>query len=138
MLSTKIRTTIIALVAASAFAGASVVPAVSQALRHSDQFTHEEICNSRYDAFGEAIRNLRTAQEEGDDAGAKYWREQANDVLGEAWVEECEWVARVQAPTAGLPTVGLVATSSGTLQASTPQAGTIAPARVARAYAALP
>ena len=31
MLTTKIRTTIIALVAASSFAGASVVPAVSQA-----------------------------------------------------------------------------------------------------------
>ena len=124
--------------AASTFAGASVVPAVSQALRHSDQFTHEEICNSRYDAFGEAIGNLRKAQEAGDDAETKYWRERANDVLDEAWVEECEWVARVQAPTAGLPTLGLVATSSGTLQASTPPAVTVAPVRVTRSYAALP
>ena len=135
---TKIRTTLIALVAASTFAGASVVPAVSQAQRHSDQFTHEEICNARYDSFGEAIRNLRTAQEEGNDADAKYWRERANDVLGEAWDEECEWVARVQAPTAGLPSVGVVATPSATLQGSTPEVRTVAPARVTRSYAALP
>jgi hypothetical protein len=135
MFTTKIRTTIIALVAASSFAAASVVPAVSQAERNSDQFTHEEICGARYEKFGEAIHEQRRSEAEygAGNTEAKEWREKAQEALDEAWVEECDWAARVQAPTAGLPRPGLIAAPSST---PSPVASTVTPVRVA-SYAAI-
>ena len=133
MFTTKIRTTIIALVAASTFAGASVVPVVSQAERNSDQFTHEEICGARYEKFGEAIHEQRRSEAEFGEGNteANEWHEKAAEALDEAWVEECDWAARVRPPTPGLPRPGLTPAPSGTLQGSSPEAGTVAPARVA-------
>src|SRR5215472_2220643 len=137
MFTTRIRTAIIALVAASTFAGASVVPTVSQAERNSDQFTHEEICGARYEKFGEAIHEQRRSEAEFGEGNteANEWHEKAQEALDEAWVEECDWAARVRPPTLGLPRPGLTATPSSTLQGSSPVVSTVTPVRVA-SYAA--
>jgi hypothetical protein len=140
MFTTKIRTAIIALVAVSTFAGASVVPAVSQAERNSDQFTHEEICGARYEKFGEAIHEQRRSEAEFGEGNteAKEWREKAQEALDEAWVEECDWAASVRPPTLGLPRPGLTPAPSATLQVASPGAGPVAPVRVTGSYAAIP
>jgi hypothetical protein len=140
MFTTKIRTAIIALVAVFTFAGASAVPAISQAERNSDQFTHEEICGARYEKFGEAIHEQRRSEAEFGEGNteAKEWREKAQEALDEAWVEECDWAASVRPPTPGLPRPGLIPAPSGTLQGASPGAGTVAPVRVIGSYAAIP
>ena len=138
MFTTKIRTAIIALVAVFTFAGASAVPAISQAERNSDQFTHEEICGARYEKFGEAIHEQRRSEAEygKGNTEANEWHEKAQEALDEAWVEECDWAARVRPPTPGLPRPGLTATPSSTLQGSSAVASTVTPVRVA-SYAAI-
>ena len=77
MLSSKIRTTVIALVAASGFAAASVVPAVSQASRKNPDRSAQTkqaaskgvvggVCAEALGALNEALWNLEKAHKEGN------------------------------------------------------------------------
>jgi hypothetical protein len=89
MLSSKIRTTVIALVAASGFAAASVVPAVSQAARkdpyrsaQAKQAASKQVvgglCSETVESLNENLRNLDKAHKEGNTKAMEKFRENAN------------------------------------------------------------
>ena len=104
MLSTKIRTTIIALVAASSFAATSVVPAVSQAkpinpyrgattkLAVKKQVVGG-VCGDLAQRYKESVRQLETAHNEEDATGIKQEREKANEYLGAGYELGCAFAA---------------------------------------------
>jgi hypothetical protein len=110
MLSSKIRTTVIALVATSGFAAASMVPAVSQASKNTGAYgksVEANTCHYFLGQFNEALAKLRQDQQSGaSDAVIKQDREAANGMLGVGWEEGCAWASRVRSPES--PTSGLV------------------------------
>jgi hypothetical protein len=104
MLSTRIRTTVIALVAASSFAATSVVPAVSQAKpinpyrnaqakKAASKQVVGGVCGSLGQRYKESLRQLETAHNEEDAAGIKYEREKANEYLGAGYELGCAFAA---------------------------------------------
>ena len=123
MLTTKIRTAIIAVVAISGFAAASVVPAVSQATKNTGAYSKSveamkgNDCHFLLEAFNESLFKLRLDEKNGaSDAQIKLDRLGANGMLGEGWREGCAW-AREVPPVS--PTSGIVAPPVGAIQAST-------------------
>lgn len=89
MLSTKIRTTIIALVASASFAAATVVPTVSQAQPNWPALGHAIHCES-LNAGQEANENkAKEAEKEGHPSLAAYYWSQAQDYFSEGIVAGC-------------------------------------------------
>jgi hypothetical protein len=113
MLSTKIRTTIIALVATSSFAAASIVPAVSQAAKNTGAYsksaesTKAAMCHMITEYFNEALQDLAKAHASGDQAAINKARENVNADYLEGYENGCAWATRVTSPSS--PTSGIVA-----------------------------
>jgi hypothetical protein len=133
MLTTRIRTTIIALVASSGFAAASMVPAVSQASKNTGAYSKSveamkgNACHFLLEQFNESLFKLRQDEKSGaSDAQIKQDRDGANGMLGEGFVEGCAWALEVPPVS---PTSGIVA-PVGAIQAS-PE--TVTPVRSATA-----
>jgi TolA-binding protein len=89
MLSSKIRSTTIALIAASSFAATAVVPAVSQASRvnpyrsaQAKQAAHKQvvggICSETLESLNEDLRLLEKAHKEENTKEIEKWRTSAN------------------------------------------------------------
>ena len=100
MFRTKIRNTIIALVAASGFAGASVVPALSQAAPinpyrgvTTKQAVKKQVvggvCGTLGQRYNESLRQLEKAHREEDAAEIKQERERANEYFAAGYELGC-------------------------------------------------
>lgn len=103
-MNTKIRSTVIALVAASSFATVSVVPAVSQAKPinpyrgvSTKAATKKQvvggICGTLGQRYDESVRQLEKAHKEEDADGIKRERELANEYLGAGYEMGCGFAA---------------------------------------------
>ena len=101
---TKTRTTIIALIAASSFAAASVVPAVSQAKPIDPYRTVTTklavkkqvvggVCGGLGQRYEEFLKQLDLAHREEDADGIKHAREKANEYLGAGYELGCAFAA---------------------------------------------
>jgi hypothetical protein len=102
VLTTKIRTTIIALVAASGFAAASMVPAVSQArIKKPSGMSHNVYCSTLHSAYG---TDIGTVRDPGEDKETKENAlAEAVEIVGAARAAGCSWASRVlplESPTA--------------------------------------
>jgi hypothetical protein len=107
MLSTKVRTTTIALVAAFSFAGASVAPAVSQAETKTGSKATEQRCEQLWGIFEEATNEASQLYEtEGNGTGFKGALAVAGLAKHIAANEGCDWASRVRPPK-GSPTSGI-------------------------------
>jgi hypothetical protein len=104
MLSAKIRTTIIALVAASSFAATSVVPAVSQAKpinpyrsvttkRAVKKQVVGGVCGTLGQRYNESLNQLDKAHREEDADGIKREREKANEYFAAGYELGCGFAA---------------------------------------------
>ena len=104
MLRTQIRTTVIALVAASSFAATSAVPTVSQAAKinpyrnaQAKQAASKQVvggvCGDLAQRYKESVRQLETAHNEEDATGIKQEREKANEYLGAGYELGCAFAA---------------------------------------------
>jgi hypothetical protein len=104
MLSAKIRTTIIALVAASSFAATSVVPAVSQAKpinpyrsvttkRAVKKQVVGGVCGTLGQRYNESLKQLDKAHREEDADGIKREREKANEYFAAGYELGCGFAA---------------------------------------------
>ena len=102
-MNAKIRTTIIALVAASSFAATSVVPAVSQAQDSSSNSLSATMCQGRKDMAQHDIEEAAEAVGRGDYEAAALWSESASEDAAEAK----KWCA--EAAAEGPPTKVVVA-----------------------------
>jgi hypothetical protein len=100
MLSSRIRTTIVTLVAASSFAAASVAPAVSQAKPINPYrgattkiATKKQvvggICGTLGQRYKETLKQLEKAHREEDEEGIKREREKANEYFGAGFEFGC-------------------------------------------------
>jgi hypothetical protein len=98
MLSTKIRTTIIALVAASSFAATSVVPAVSQAAT-----TEKDLKGKGYTCEHASTNNTVCTDKEGHE----WYCEESSDECGQVKLELVNTIRPV-------PSVGLYAAPEAT------------------------
>jgi hypothetical protein len=104
MLSTKIRTTIITLVAAFSFAGASLVPTVAQAkIKKLPGESHKNYCAGLRAGYWADVEGMNEAStQESREAYAK----EANEIVQAGREAGC-WAARPQgSPTGGLRPVG--------------------------------
>jgi hypothetical protein len=104
MLSTKVRNTVIALVAASSFAAASLVPAISQAKPinpyrgvTTKQAVKKQVvggvCGTLGQRYNESLRQLEKAHNEEDPAGIKQERERANEYFAAGFELGCAFAA---------------------------------------------
>ena len=119
MLTTKIRTTIITLVAASSFACASVVPAVSQASRSTKSF-HETICDNFFENFAKDVNKAdRLYKAEGNSTAFKEALAEAKAELGSGAANGCDWAAHVQPPSE--PSEAAVAVTSVSVAQGSPE-----------------
>ena len=118
MLSTKIRTTIISLVASFSFVGVAVVPTVAQAEPNGGGGNEEQTCNELESQYAKERLYLDEAHEAKDQKEINFWRRQANDTYLQAYGMECDWAASVRPPSEGRPISGLIPTLAGTLQGS--------------------
>jgi hypothetical protein len=141
MLSMKIRTSIIALVATFSFTAASVLPAVSQATKNTGAYSKSvealkgNNCHFLLEMFNESLFNLRVHEKSGaSDAQIKLDRLAANGMLGEGWREGCAW-AREVPPLS--PTAGIVAPVAGAGIAAAPE-GTPRPLQAVQPIAPVP
>jgi hypothetical protein len=117
MLSTKLRTTIIAIVAAFSFAAASVAPAVSQASKNTGAYSKsseakaqkqlESFCGDLQGIAQGQIGYAVAAELEGDALSAAYHYNDANETIETAKGLGCSWASRVQLPLKGSPISGL-------------------------------
>jgi hypothetical protein len=107
MFSTKIRTTIIALVAAFSFAGAATVPTVSQAAPNTGGFQKSnegfkwsvQQCEQWGQLFEKYVNEAGKAYEaEGNSENFKNKLGAANMALSTAQMGGCAWSARVLPP----------------------------------------
>jgi hypothetical protein len=96
MLSTKTRTTILALVASFSFAAATVAPAVSQARPKtvtSKTVTAREACDAVADSMLQAEQDARNYEKAGDTANAEASWASAN-LYFDVWSEQgCATIA---------------------------------------------
>ena len=101
---TKTRTAIIALIAASSFAAASVVPAVSQAkpinpyrTATTNQAVKKQVvggvCGGLGQRYEEFLKQLDRAHTEEDAEGIKHAREKANEYLGAGYELGCAFAS---------------------------------------------
>jgi hypothetical protein len=102
MLSSKIRTIIITLVAASSFAAASMAPAVSQAKPINPYrgvttkiATKKQVvgglCGTLGQRYKETLKQLEKAHAEEDDEGIKREREKANEYFSAGFEFGCSF-----------------------------------------------
>jgi hypothetical protein len=109
MLTTKIRTSIISLIAAGSFATAAVLPAVSQASKNTGAYeksleaeksVHEAICGDFWRHFEAAVNNADTLyKQEGNSAAFKQELANAKANLGSGVANGCDWASHVQPPS---------------------------------------
>jgi hypothetical protein len=103
-MNTKLRNTIIALVAASSFAATSAVPTVSQAAKINPYRNAQAkkaaskqvvggVCGDLAQRYKESVRQLETAHNEEDATGIKQEREKANEYLGAGYELGCAFAA---------------------------------------------
>src|ERR1700730_123890 len=125
MISMKIRTSIIALVATFSFTAASVLPAASQATKNTGAYSKsveamkKDQCHFLLEQFNESLFNLRVHEKSGaSDAQIKLDRLAANRMLGEGWQEGGAW-ARAEPPVSR--TAGIVAPVAGAGVAAAPE-----------------
>jgi hypothetical protein len=87
---TKIRTTIIALIASASFGFATVAPAVSQAQDSSRHSLSATMCEGSKDMAQHDIEEAAEAVGRGDYEAAAFWSESASEELQEAkkWCAE--------------------------------------------------
>jgi hypothetical protein len=129
MLTTKIRTTIIALVAASSFAATSVVPAVSQASKNTGAYSKSSEAKKKKQEHCLASEQTWLSAMEGYDAAevgsqrATQLAELIDEMRAFGKAEGCSWAIRVR--PAETPISGIVAPVGG-IQAS-PEATTSTP-----------
>ena len=101
---TKTRTTIIALITASSFAAASVVPAISQAKPINPYQTASAkravnkqvvggVCGGLGQRYGEFVKQLEIAHSEEDAEGIKHAREKANEYLAAGYELGCAFAS---------------------------------------------
>jgi hypothetical protein len=116
MFSTKLRTTIIALVASTSFAAATIAPAVSQAQKVQPpphKITHAEACSTLAANESKAEQELKKYSSEGDTANAELAETVANLYYEEGVREGC-WLADVRGPISA-PPIAVIGSGVGVL-----------------------
>lgn len=101
MLSTKIRTTIIALIAASSFAVASTAPAVSQAAKNTEGFSkssESKFCSYTWGLFESYVNKADAAHKAGNLQATRERLNEAQETVNNAKAEGCGWAFRVAPP----------------------------------------
>jgi len=111
MLTTKVRTTIIALLATFSFTAASVIPAVSQASKNTGAYKKsaeaqkkkQELCLASQQTWLDALEGYEAA--EVGSKRAMELAEIADNMRALGKLEGCAWAGRVrplQSPTSGI------------------------------------
>jgi hypothetical protein len=130
MLSTRLRTTIIALVASLSFTAASVVPSISQASKNTGAYSKSSeakkaqeqawLCHQMLGMMNEDLQALGNAHAAEDQAAINDAREKVNGDYLMGYENGCAWASRLQppeSPTSGLvpPVEAIKASPEGTL-----------------------